>query len=231
MELKDRLKKARTEAGLTQKDIEKNIPNLKQSTYSELERGVSKSTSRIVELANLFDVNVEWLSTGEGEMKKQSKTISGYTYAGDKYGEEPDDSEYMAVPQYDVYASCGGGALVGDVTINGDVVFKTSWLKSLTKDPRNLATVYAQGDSMSPTIQDGQVLLIDTSSVDPISSKIYIICIDGQLYIKRLINVFDGWIMRSDNPDKDTYPDVKLSSEKITKIDIQGQVRWRGGEL
>ena len=60
MELKDRLKRARKNAGLTQKDIEKNIPNMKQSTYSELERGLSKSTSRIVDLASLFKVNPEF---------------------------------------------------------------------------------------------------------------------------------------------------------------------------
>ena len=47
----------------------------------------------------------------------------------------------------------------------------------------NLATIHAQGDSMSPTINDGQNLPIDTADVTPKSSKIYLTCIDEQLYI------------------------------------------------
>lgn len=231
MELKDRLKKARKNAGLTQKDIEKNIPNLKQSTYSELERGLSKSTSRIVELATLFKVNAEWLATGEGEMTSSTDSLDDYTFVGGRYGEIPSKEDYVVISQYDVYGSCGNGALIGDVTVKGGIVFKRQWLDSLGSKPENLATIYAQGDSMSPTIQDGQVLLIDTSEITPKSSKIYIICIDGQLYIKRLINIFDGWIMRSDNPDKSTYPDVPLSPERIASIDIQGRVIWQAGAL
>lgn len=68
MELKDRLKKARKYAGLTQKEIESRIKGLKQSSYSELERGESKSSTKLIELATLFKVDPVWLATGDGEM-------------------------------------------------------------------------------------------------------------------------------------------------------------------
>ena len=68
MELKDRLKKARKYAGLTQKEIESRINGLKQSSYSELERGESKSSTKLIELATLFQVDPMWLATGDGEM-------------------------------------------------------------------------------------------------------------------------------------------------------------------
>ena len=68
MELKDRLKKARKYAGLTQKEIESRINGLKQSSYSELERGESKSSTKLIELATLFQVDPVWLATGDGEM-------------------------------------------------------------------------------------------------------------------------------------------------------------------
>lgn len=232
MELKDRLKTARKHAGLTQKDVEKHIPNMKQSTYSELERGVSKSTSRIVELANLFKVNTEWLATGGGEMAPDDGELYDYTFIGADAENIPNKSDYLIIPQYDVRGSCGDGALVGDVAVKGEIVFKRRWLDSLGVKPEDLATVYAQGDSMSPTIQDGQVLLVNIKETIPQSSKIYIVCIDGQLYIKRLINMFtDGWVMRSDNPDKSTYPDIKLTSEGMASIDIQGRIIWQAGLL
>ena len=53
----------------------------------------------------------------------------------------------------------------------------------IARSTDNLATIYAQGDSMSPTINDGQVLPVNTTDVTPKSSKIYLIGIDDQLYI------------------------------------------------
>ena len=53
----------------------------------------------------------------------------------------------------------------------------------IARSTDNLATIYAQGDSMSPTINDGQVLPVDTTDVTPKSSKIYLTCIDKQIYI------------------------------------------------
>ncbi|MFB4202164.1 helix-turn-helix transcriptional regulator, partial [Bacillus subtilis] len=80
-------------------------------------------------------------------------------------------------------------------------------------------------------INDGQVLLVDVTDTTPKSSKVYLICIDGQLYIKRLINMVDKWVMRSDNSDKNTYPDIELSAENMSQIDIQGRVVWQAGTL
>lgn len=229
MELKDRLKRARKNAGLTQKDVEKNIPNMKQSTYSELERGLSKSTSRIVELANLFKVSTEWLANGTGEMV--GNLANEYLVVGDDGRASRDSNDYVMIDQYDVAGSCGNGALTGDVTIKGGLVFKRDWINSIGANANDLATIYAQGDSMSPTIEDGQVLLIDKSAIQPQSTKIYIICIDGQLYIKRLINMYDKWIMRSDNPDKSSYPDIEIKASTMSTVDIQGRVVWQAGLL
>lgn len=66
-ELKDRLKQSRKEKRLTQTEVA-NAVGITQATYSELERGLVKSSGKIVELANLFNVNPNWLATGEGEM-------------------------------------------------------------------------------------------------------------------------------------------------------------------
>ncbi len=229
MELKDRLKRARKNAGLTQKDIESNIPNMKQSTYSELERGLSKSTSRIVDLASLFKVSAEWLATGEGEMTATNK-LSDYVVVGSDNADASND-DYVMIDQYDVAGSCGDGALIGDVAVKGGLAFKRDWINAMGVNSDNLATIYAQGDSMSPTIEDGQVLLVDKAAIQPQSTKIYIICIDEQLYIKRLVNLYDRWVMRSDNPDKSSYPDIEISAETMASVDVQGRIVWQAGIL
>lgn len=101
----------------------------------------------------------------------------------------------------------------------------------LGKSSENLAVCHATGNSMSPTIEEGQVLLVDVTEVMPQSTKIYLIRIDGFSYIKRLIHVFDKWIIRSDNPDKNNYPDIEINAEKMTDIQIEGRIVWKAGLL
>lgn len=225
MELKDRLKKARKSAGLTQKDVEKNIINMKQSTYSELERGLSKSTSRIVELANLFGVSTDWLASGTGEMIDNKHLFDDFVVVGGD-NHPLSDSEYVMIKQYS--SEC---AISGDIAVKGGMPFERDWLKGMGFSPDDLAVIRTNDDSMSPTINNGQVLLLNTASIEPQSTKIYLICIDGGFYIKRLINMFDKWVMRSDNPNKSSYPDIEVSSETMSKVDIRGRIVWQSGML
>lgn len=83
MELKDRLKAARKYARLTQIEVSDKV-EISQGTYSQLERGLVKSTSKIVELADLFGVNPMWLSTGVGEAF--SNTGANIQHNGDNCG-------------------------------------------------------------------------------------------------------------------------------------------------
>lgn len=69
--LSERLKFVRKKKNLTQMDVA-NAIGITQATYSELERGLVKSSGKIVELANLFDVSPTWLATGQGDMYQQN---------------------------------------------------------------------------------------------------------------------------------------------------------------
>ena len=40
------------------------------------------------------------------------------------------------------------------------------------------------------------------------------------------------WVIRSDNPDKVQYPDIKLSMDDIREnIEIEGRICWKGGSM
>lgn len=78
MELKDRLKQSRKNANLTQNEVVERIAGLSQSAYSQLESGKVKSSGKIVEIANLFNVSSTWLATGQGEMIVNSDTAIHY---------------------------------------------------------------------------------------------------------------------------------------------------------
>lgn len=66
--LSDRLKTARKAKNLSQAEVAEYIDGLSQSAYSQLESGKSKTTTKMIELARLFNVSADWLATGQGEM-------------------------------------------------------------------------------------------------------------------------------------------------------------------
>lgn len=67
MELKDRIKAARKHAKLTQTQLADRV-GVAQASISELERGLSRSSAYLVQIADVCRVNATWLATGAGEM-------------------------------------------------------------------------------------------------------------------------------------------------------------------
>lgn len=84
-----------------------------------------------------------------------------------------------------------------------------------------------QGDSMYPTLKSGSVVGVERDvSFD--SNEIYAINPpDGGLSIKRVIRDYqrDGYILRSDNPNKDSYADVFIPSSLAENL-IVGRAVW-----
>lgn len=67
----ERLKEARKKAQLSQVELAEKA-GIKQATVSELERGASRSSGYIVQLANACGVSPEWLASGEESPDKQA---------------------------------------------------------------------------------------------------------------------------------------------------------------
>lgn len=67
--LAKRLILGRAACALSQEQVAQAV-GMTQPSYSALERGVSKSTSKIGSLSRLFEVEAYWLETGEGPMRR-----------------------------------------------------------------------------------------------------------------------------------------------------------------
>lgn len=68
LNLAERLVLARSLTPLSQEDVARAI-GIAQPSYSELERGLSKRTTKIGSLAQTLGVDAYWLETGKGAMK------------------------------------------------------------------------------------------------------------------------------------------------------------------
>lgn len=228
----DRVRNARTQKGWSQKQLA-SAASVSQVTISNIENNNTESSKNIPDVAKALGTSVEYLISGHEYIMRQVGKLEDFVVVG-KDGEDaiPKPEEYVLVPQFDVHGSCGGGAIIDTIEVKGGLVFSKRWLKEhALPTGEDLRVIYAKGESMYPTIEDGQVLLINPHDLQPKSNKVYFICIDEQYYVKRLINMVTHWVIRSDNADKNTWPDITLTSEQLKHIEIEGRVVWRGGTM
>lgn len=79
MELKDRIKKIRTDAGLTQKEFADKIGVGRKYISGWETDQVEPGAARLFVVAEKFNVNIDWLLTGEGEPYKTRKSVDPET--------------------------------------------------------------------------------------------------------------------------------------------------------
>ena len=147
------------------------------------------------------------------------------------------DANYVIVPIFDIKAACGSGYSNQEELIDGGLVFKESFLRKKGLSPKlgDSAIIFGDGDSMSPSINHNDAILLDLKvrNLDSIvSGKIYAFVANKELRVKRIFKNINGSLrITSDNSDKNTFPDEIISSDNLDMIDICGRVTWRGGDL
>jgi phage repressor protein C with HTH and peptisase S24 domain len=133
----------------------------------------------------------------------------------------------VAVPRLDVRASAGPGALGSTEYVVSHVAFDRKWLRQLcAAKPDDLSIVLVQGDSMSPTLADGDDIMVDRGDgAERLRDGIYVLLREDELVVKRLaVNPANGRItLKSDNPAYPEWPDCDPAA-----IAIAGRVVWTG---
>ena len=100
----------------------------------------------------------------------------------------------------DVDVSCGHGVSVYNENPTGTCRISQTVLKDYGANVKSTEIVYATGDSMSPEIEAGDALLVDTSQRDIIDGVVYVFSYDGQPMCKRLQKTADSIKAISRNP-------------------------------
>ena len=136
----------------------------------------------------------------------------------------------IAVPRLEVDASAGAGALGSDERTRSRIAFDPHWLRALgATDPAALSIIEVRGDSMVPTLGDGDEILVDRGdAASRLRDGIYVLRADDALVVKRLaLSPASGSIsVRSDNPAYPPWPDCRPDA-----IDIVGRVVWVGRRI
>jgi hypothetical protein len=135
----------------------------------------------------------------------------------------------IAIPMIAAHASAGPGSLDDSDNVAGQIGFDAKWLRSVTANPASVSVIQVEGDSMVPTLADGDDILVDRSDgADRLRDGIYVLRIEDALNVKRLaINPSSRSVtIRSDNIAYPSWPDCDLS-----KIELIGRVVWVGRKL
>ena len=135
-----------------------------------------------------------------------------------------EDEGSVEIDYIHITPSCGRGTVVlddADVTPVriGKEVIKDIWKVS---SPEVLKLFKASGDSMENTIEDGNILLVDTSRTDYHNGGIYVLTINNDWFVKRLRLKINGDLeIISDNPKYE--PEVLRPNTDI-EINVVGRV-------
>jgi phage repressor protein C with HTH and peptisase S24 domain len=189
-------------------------------TLNRYRGGRELPSSALVSLARATGVRLEWLATGEGSMQSEAAPeLAPATPPG-----------HVLLPLLEARAAAGNhGGLRSDHLVDF-IAFSESFLKqTLRRSPQNLALLTASGDSMDPTIRDGDLLLVDTSARRIEGSFIYVLAIGGGLLVKRIDLRRDGSvILKSDNPK---YAAEEVPAAETPTLQVLGQVVWQAGPV
>jgi phage repressor protein C with HTH and peptisase S24 domain len=142
----------------------------------------------------------------------------------------PPLADFVTVEAYDVGASAGAGALAEDERAVAQVAFRSNFVRSVASNRvEALSTIRVEGDSMLPTLSNGDAILVDTDDDgERLRDGIYVLRVDGALLVKRLgVNPATRRLsILSDNPAFPSWPDC--DPDGVTVI---GRVVWVGRKL
>lgn len=216
--LPNRLKEARARLGLTQKDVAEQV-GVSARGYQGYEDGRNIPGGDAIAGLVRLGINANWLLTGKGGM-----------FNADQAPQETTLSDYIALPLHnDAPAMYRDGAIVGDDEADDSLMFRKGWVKhDLQMQPEDLALIRVSGDSMYPTLRDGDVILVNQSPSQQDTDGICVMRVNGVLLVKRLQFLPGGQIsVISDNA---TYKPWTLDTSKMAEGDVAiiGRVVWAG---
>jgi transcriptional regulator with XRE-family HTH domain len=232
--LHDRLKKIIHGSGLPLGRFAEKTGVSKNTLINYRDGATSPSAVFLESVCREFSADPGWLLLGEGSAGACAAALES---AGD--GRE----DYALIPLLDSRVTAGpqGEILYGEIADH--YPFKKWWIEKLvgtsSERQRSLFLIRVRGDSMSPTINQGETALVDASEVERLgvlAGRIYLVILpDGTAALKRLVLSGDEGCLKlaclSDNTADYRPFEFALDPEKSLKSYLLGRVRWAGQEF
>lgn len=195
------------------------------SSLSDYNRGRLPRVDAAVKIAAALKRDVAWLFPAGSADSASNASFDIDVVDLPKRAAKPDES---AVPEgvvmiQELDLAYGLGATFVDAVAVSETarLFPVDWVRRYTASPPSrLRFAPGKGNSMSPTIDDGDIMLIDLAQTSPSFADLIWVCAIGEMgMVKRLATRADGAIIiKSDN--RNVRDDVAYDGE----IHIVGRV-------
>jgi repressor LexA len=210
-----RIRELREVLGLTQKQFGEKIGK-SWRTVQDWEAGKSSIPDHTLRfISSTFGVSYEWLKTGQGEMwERKEKTLLEELEAKTKELFE----KLVRIP---VVGRAGAGfpESPADMDVIGWVLVSKETFQKGGK-----FSVQVRGDSMEPTLHDGDFVVFKTYVGDgsdiPNGKVVVVRNHHGELVVKRLIRTNGLIMLTSDNPKYPPIPPEQIKTEDLRIVGV-----------
>lgn len=217
----ERIEERLNKLGMSQSELARRV-GIKQPTIHALIRGNNTGSKHLHRIAAELETSPAWL-VGESE------DDSPVTFAPSALEALTEKLDLAIVPELEIGYSMGAGATIFEqYEQKGVVPFQRAWLRSMMRGSiSDLFVARGEGDSMQPTILDGDIVLIDTAQKDiRQQDRIWAVAYGDLGMVKRVRRRPNGsYLLLSDNA---TVPPVECADEEMYVI---GRVIWIGRRI
>ncbi|MBO7217724.1 MAG: hypothetical protein J6V50_03390 [Clostridia bacterium] len=203
--LKNRIR----EVGMKQNEFMKTI-GIHEQHLKWLENKPKQSPQTLLKIAKLLQYNPQkFLDFWDNKINEQQLLSDN-----DK------TSVLISIDMLDVVACCGNGIEAYTENVVGQWSMPIADFKQITSTtPDNIKLIAVKGDSMQPTIKEGDFCFVDISKRQPDSDGMFLLRIATGLAVKRIQGgLTNNLIIKSDNPKYDNL------TAAVGEVSVLGKV-------
>lgn len=176
------------------------------------------SRMNLIKIADASGVNLEWLALGIGDMNEAKPQAVKH----DINLQASNDETFIEIEDCrEVRLSAGGGAFNNGYEEITTTKVERAWLQSRRLKAKDCAMFLVSGESMYPTLKDGEEIIVDRSKRELTEGKIFVLNHNGSMLVKKVQFTYGGVELISDNP---SYRPLKLDTEEANSLVVIGQV-------
>ena len=229
----NRMKELRQERGITMKDAAQQL-NLPYTTYVNYEKGTREPNSEtLIQIANFFNTSIDYL-LGKSNTRIDDRVLDVVneldldtlaqagnirdalkTQQTNNASASPIPPGFEPLPEMESVPLVGhiacGQPITAEENLEGYVSIPAAWHATFT--------LQCRGDSMEPTIHDGDLVAI-RKDMQVENGQIAAVLIDGEATLKRVRFYGDHVSLEPENP---MYKPLTFWGEEMNQVHILGR--------
>lgn len=200
---------------MTQKALGEAV-GISQAAIQKIETGRAAQTTKLLDIANALRVRPEWLSSGTGAMSTDRESDKNPSRT---------NPDVFRVDILDLAVSAGPGIVNQEfVEILHSVEYAPAEARHMFdgRKAENIRIINVRGDSMSGTIEPGDLLFVDISVKSFDGDGIYAFLYDDTAHVKRLQKMKDKLLVISDNKSYAAWDPIE--KDEMNRVFVFGKV-------